>query len=172
MFRKKETSLAIKFNTLSVALVLMTAILISLFEINHQQQIALSYLVEEGKERSRLIAEVSEYAIYVEDIESLERIISKNDIQTTYIALLRPNNSVIVKNNYQAGDSEESTLTVNLPIMSEVARVSPRPAAFHEDLGNYLRFIHPVISLVDIDPDELDPTTDPLEVGRGELLLG
>ncbi len=168
MFRKKETSLAIKFNTLSVALVVMTAIFISLFEINHQQRNALHHLVEEGREKSRLIAEVSEYAIFVEDIESLDKIIRNKDKQTTYIGLHRLDRSIIVETGYKALDS----LGLTHPINMSGDQDSSRPDAFHEDLGNYLQFIQPIFSTTAIESDLLDPTTDPLEVGMGEEHLG
>ena len=152
MRKKKGISLAVKFNILSVLLVVLTAFSIAFFEIKQKQKDGLASLIHQGIEKSSLIADLSEYAIFSEDIVSVENIITHQDPQTSYIALLRSDMSVLIAQNYQ--QLELCPFYTTLP--AKKLKLVETHVAFEPDdtdCGQHIQFISPISSKMSMDLD-------------------
>ncbi|MBA1445445.1 MAG: response regulator [Gammaproteobacteria bacterium] len=96
--QSKGFGLTTKFNLLSILLVLLTAMAVTIYEIEREQDSRLEALVAHGMETVELIAKFSEYALFAEDEETLKTILtSVSDEETTYLGLLRPNKTVLAE---------------------------------------------------------------------------
>jgi EAL domain-containing protein (putative c-di-GMP-specific phosphodiesterase class I) len=87
---KPKFPIATKFNLLTMALVLMTAVVIASLVIQQQRDDRYQALLHHGIDVSKLVAEISEYGIYTEDRETLRRIIQgARDEEIVYLAFMR-----------------------------------------------------------------------------------
>ena len=76
MSQKRFSKLAYKANTLGILLVLVSAITLATFFLWKINQEHNESLVADGIAFAKLLAANSEYAIYTEDEEQLERLVS------------------------------------------------------------------------------------------------
>ncbi|MBU0682182.1 MAG: response regulator [Proteobacteria bacterium] len=171
MNRKKGISLIIKLNTLSVLLVLLTALSITLNEINTKRHDGYQQLLEQGREKALLIAELSEYAMFAEDIDSLQRIINKGDQQTSYLGLLRHDSSVLTQKYFKTLDM--SPFLQTLKVLSQSPDDKPSQTtiiAQHHDFGDFLQFIQPIFSNPTLEINTL--TFEDASSDNGREILG
>ncbi len=168
MSKEKGISLHVKFNVLSVLLVVLTALSIALFEINEKQKNGLETLIQQGVEKSVFISDLSEYAMFSEDLASLENIITHQDPQISYLALLRPDMSILVEQNFQQ---------INLgPFLSKLqsrytstSKKSVIQKMDYTDWGDQLQFVNPIISKMSADLDSSFPGED-IQIEHDEIL--
>jgi signal transduction histidine kinase/CheY-like chemotaxis protein/HPt (histidine-containing phosphotransfer) domain-containing protein len=93
---KYKFRIATKFNLLTMALVLMTAIAIASLVVRQQLDDRYQELIRHGSDVSKLMAEISEYGIYTEDREGLRRIIrGARDEEIVYMAFMDSDREVI-----------------------------------------------------------------------------
>ncbi len=98
---KPKFPIATKFNLLTMALVLMTAIAIASLVIKQQRDDRYQALLHHGIDVSKLVAEISEYGIYTEDREALLRIIQgAGDEETVYLAFMGRDGKVIQEKQF------------------------------------------------------------------------
>jgi len=111
---KPKFPIATKFNLLTMALVLMTAVVIASLVIQQQRDDRYQALLHHGIDVSKLVAEISEYGIYTEDRETLRRIIQgARDEEIVYLAFMRGDGKVI--------QEEQFDPTLALPAASAVS---------------------------------------------------
>ena len=102
MDASRRFGLTAKFNLLSIGLVVCTAIAVASFQMNREWNNRLNTILHEGAEKASLIAQFSEYAVYAEDRESLDSILSgPRDGQTAYLGLYRSDRSVLAEKWYE-----------------------------------------------------------------------
>jgi signal transduction histidine kinase/CheY-like chemotaxis protein/HPt (histidine-containing phosphotransfer) domain-containing protein len=98
---KPEFSIGTKFNLLTMALVLMTALAIASLVIQQQRDDRYQALLSHGIDISKLLAEISEYGIYTEDREALRRIIQgARDEEIVYLAFLRKDGNIVQETRF------------------------------------------------------------------------
>ena len=100
MNTRYEMSLAQKLNVLSIFLVLVTALSISTIEVYKEKVEGYRLLEKKGAERSLTIANFSEYAVLMEDEQSLLRALKGQDDEVLYLSLLRADHSVLIEKHY------------------------------------------------------------------------
>ena len=97
---KTRLGLSAKFNLLSILLVVCTAISVVSFQIEREWTRHITTMLANGSQKSEMIAQFSEYAVYTEDEESLANIMAGGvDIDTTYLGLLRNDKTVLAESS-------------------------------------------------------------------------
>ncbi|MBU0947046.1 MAG: response regulator [Proteobacteria bacterium] len=163
MAKTRDKGLSAKMNFLTIALVLVTAMTIASFVVYQRRVDGLATLHEDGQRLARQIAAFSVYAIYTEDLESLEQAISCQDDRTVYTALLRDDFSILIENHRNKKFSPEK---VDLP-SSEKER-----DAYFLDRGETIQFLWPITSQPSsLDSVDLDETLNPELIGYVNLVL-
>ena len=98
---KPKFRIATKFNLLTMALVLMTAVVIASLVMKQQRDDRYEALLHHGIDVSKLVAEISEYGIYTEDREALLRIIQgARDEEIVYLAFMSKDGQVIQEQQF------------------------------------------------------------------------
>jgi len=103
MSHRKGSSLAGKFNLLSIFLVLTTGLCITAVEVYQKHLDGLEALLTQGTEKSKLIARFSEYAVFAEDREGLQHATVITDEETVYLSLLRADKTVLIEKYHVTG---------------------------------------------------------------------
>ena len=135
----RDYGLTTKFNLLSIMLVLLTAVAITSYEIKREKENHLEAMLERGIEMSSMIAMFSEYALFSEDAEAVNDILSNTDDEkTTYLGLLRRDKSVLAE---KGGLPAQQSFSVR---QGSTAGAENRPE-FSRD-GRYIRFLMPIMS--------------------------
>jgi len=125
-----QQSLEKKFSILSVGLILLTTIILVFVNVQKDKEIYLKSIIERGKNESRLLANFSEFALYTQDEESIAMIFNAlNKKNTSYLALLRPDKTIIAEHTY---DKE--------------FKVERKPEVSYERSSHYLQFLAEVTS--------------------------
>ena len=154
--RFKELSLTMKFNLLSITLVLLTAIAVAGYGLKREKDDLLAALVEQGKIETQLIAKISEYALYSEDKDSLKTILQAVHVQnTTYLGLLRPDKSVLSE-RWLEPKSAIDILNADNALQFQ---------------GRYISFVVPVMSMAESELDIFAQDNEPEHLGYVHLLL-
>jgi len=152
----KEIGLTSKFNLLSIALVLITAIAVTTYAVKREWDSQIKNLQEEGLQTVNILAEFSEYAIYTGDQDSINTILnSRDDDVITYLGLLRHDSSVLA-------EKWRETAHEIFPGWREQSIVNGRDVVFSED-GKYIQFIAPVLSDLNSDLDAFVTDSDTLQ---------
>lgn len=142
----KSFSLTAKFNLLSFMLVLLTAITVSTIQLNRDRESRLKGLLNHGSEVSNVIANLSEYALFTADQESLKTILNsvKNN-ETTYLGLLDSNKKIV---------AEKWLKRVQLKFPDDKIDhgMDATQPVFSAD-GQFIQFIQPVISSMNTEFD-------------------
>ena len=163
MNKKREKGLLAKMNFLTITLVLVTAMTIASFVVYQLLTDGLSTLHKDGQRIARQIAAFSVYAIYSEDLESLEQAVSCQDERTVYISLLRRDLSILIE---KLRDQDFSPQTVLPPPF-----INDQEGHFL-DMGDNIRFLWPIISHPSaLDSLDFDETQQPELIGYVNLVL-
>lgn len=144
MSPKKELSLARKFNLLSILLVLATGLSITAFEMRQERVEGLESLLKQGTEIVKMIANFSEYAIFAEDHESLQRAMQGQDEETVYLALLRGDKTVLIEKYYGASFGPELLADMRTGGGQHKSSLHETVSTF--DQGEYIQFVGPIVS--------------------------
>ncbi|MCK5662126.1 MAG: HAMP domain-containing protein, partial [Thiotrichaceae bacterium] len=162
MNSSKGFGLTAKFNLLSFLLVLLTAAAISIFEFDRDRDSRLQSLIDHGSEVSEIIANLSEYALFTEDTETLNTILnSVNDEETSYLGLLNPDKRVLA----EKGDKLELFTFAEL---KNDHKTLPSEAVFSED-KKFIQFLQPVLSTQNTELDAF-PSEDESIAPEQELI--
>ncbi len=144
---KIRLSLATKFNVLTIALVLVTALGIALFVVRQERINTSRALVNHGRSVAAMVAQNSEYGIYTENETFLLQIIDSLavDAEIAYVTILNQDRHVLVSRNLQAGVQIPTTL---YPRQEPTLPRSTREAEFRNDADGELYFdiLTPVVS--------------------------
>ena len=154
--------LTAKFNILSILLVLFTATAITAYEIKRGEENDLAALIEHGMEVSELLVNFSEYALFSEDDDNIKLILnSVNDAETSYLALLRKDKSIV----------SGRWLTSPFDITGDW-HTNPQynnDAISFSENGKYIRFITPVTTTENIGLDTFQ-SEDSIAPASSELI--
>jgi diguanylate cyclase (GGDEF)-like protein len=108
---KKRFSLAVKFNALSIALILVTAVGICLYTIRTEMASSYQELLNHGITIAETASQNCEYGIYTEDQDALHRALQglSKDADIAYVAVLNAGGHILAKISFQrsANFSEE-----------------------------------------------------------------
>ncbi|RLJ22792.1 hybrid sensor histidine kinase/response regulator [bacterium endosymbiont of Escarpia laminata] len=160
--QSKGFGLTTKFNLLSILLVLLTAMAVTIYDVEREQDSRFEALVAHGMETVELIAQFSEYALFAEDEETLKTILtSGSDEETTYLGLLRPDKTALA----------EKWLDPSLEVFPDwqVDGQSADDTAVSSTDGRYIKFLLPVMSTQNAELDAF-PTEDEAKSPKRELL--
>ena len=101
IFRRTKFRIATKFNLLTMALVLLTAMAIASLVIQQQRNDRYKALLHHGMDVSQLVAEISEYGIYTEDQEALGRIANgARDDEIVYLGFMSRERDIIQEERF------------------------------------------------------------------------
>ncbi|MBL3600575.1 MAG: hypothetical protein JMN25_12040 [gamma proteobacterium endosymbiont of Lamellibrachia anaximandri] len=149
-------------NLLSILLVLLTAMAVTIYEVERGQHSRLEALVAHGMETVELIAKFSEYALFAEDEETLKTILtSVSDEETTYLGLLCPDMTALAEkwldpSNGVFPDWQVDSLSANDTGVSSTD-------------GRYIKILLPVMSTQNTELDAF-LTEDEAKSPKRELL--
>jgi two-component system sensor histidine kinase/response regulator len=140
-------SLATKFNVLTIALVLVTALGIALFVVRQERINTSRALVNHGRSVAAMVAQNSEYGIYTENAAFLSQIIDSLavDAEIAYVTILNQDSHVLVSRNLQTGVQIPTTLH---PRQEPMLPQSIRDTEFRNEADGELYFdiLTPVVS--------------------------
>ena len=87
-----------KFNLLTITLILLTAMTIAIVQIQREERASYETLLHRGRIMAAMIAQNSEYAIYTENKDALQRIIGSVgvDADIAYVAVLNKEKNVLL----------------------------------------------------------------------------
>lgn len=163
MGKNRKNGLLAKMNFLTITLVLITAMAIASFVVYQRRTDGLAALYMDGQRIARQIAAFSVYAIYSEDLESLEQAVCIQDERTVYLSLLRHDFSILIEKQSDTNFSPEA--------MEPTASVSERNGHFL-DMGDNIQFLWPITSQPSaLDSLDLDDTQKPELIGYVNLVL-
>ena len=98
MTRAWHTSLSTKFNLLSISLIILTATGVAAFVIRQELSSSQQILVQRGTELASMIANASEYGVFVEDFDALRRTAQGLDFGAmAYIAIQDKKKMILVQ---------------------------------------------------------------------------
>ncbi len=163
MEKNRKNGLLAKMNFLTITLVLITAMAIASFVVYQRRTDGLAALYMDGQRIARQIAAFSVYAIYSEDLESLEQAISCQDERTVYLSLLRHDLSILIEKQSDTNFSPEP--------MKPLVSVNERNGHFL-DMGDNIQFLWPITSQPSaLDSLDLDDTQKSELIGYVNLVL-
>lgn len=155
MVMKSPLSLALKFSFLAISLVTVTTIGLVLVNVNSNQTILMQTVIDQGLREAQLIAKFSEFPLYTEDKKAINAIFRAQFTQnTSYIALLRADKSIIAKTRYEEG--------LDATLSSEIG---------YSQRGKYLHFLAPVLSADDKSMESVDTAHQQELLGYVYLVL-
>lgn len=154
MNRAWHTSLSTKFNMLSISLIILTASGIAAFVIRQELSSSYTTLVHRGTELASMVANASEYGVFVEDFDALRKIAQGMDFGAmAYIAILDKNRNVLIE--------EKTDRPLVLPVLNDEAQVS---GSLRTGVGTfinvldrqeYINIIFPIRASQDMNPGDL-----------------
>lgn len=156
----KGLKLTTKFNLLSLALVLLTAIAVTTFGIKRESVNQLDSLVNQGVRETQLIAKFSEYALYSEDQDNINLILQAiNPKNTTYLGLLRADKSVLAERWLE-------------PVQPEIlTEATANGASLFSRHGRLIKFFVPVMSSTNSELESVTTEAKPELLGYVLLVL-
>ncbi|HET7178281.1 MAG TPA: hypothetical protein VFI14_01090, partial [Chryseosolibacter sp.] len=94
-----KTSLTTKFNLLTIAVMLMTAITIGSLALYREVTSTRDELVHRGMITAGILAQASEYGVYTENVETLKVIINsaRMDPDFAYVVIHNANNNPLIQ---------------------------------------------------------------------------
>jgi len=125
MARKKSMGLITKFNFLTITLILLTSLGIAAFEIHHKKAEMYGELLHRGRITAAMLAQNSEYAIYTENQEALQKIVDSLQVDTdiAYVAVLNSQKQILVQKvtdpQVQIPSFSDAMLALNSDILAE-----------------------------------------------------
>lgn len=146
-------SLAAKFNTLSVILILMATGSLATYWITNEVENAHARLVENGTTLSIIAASISEFGVYTENVESLQQVIDSVRLNedVVYIA--------IMDNKYQVLLEDGDNLDFDIPLGSTNTVEGTRAIQVSEIINpnnnqRYTNIITPIFTVAEGPVDE------------------
>ena len=151
---KIRSSIETRFNILSSLLILLTAVGVGSFLIVKEQNAAYQRLVRHGSGIARMLAHNSEYGIFTENREALNKIIDGllSDKDIAYTVIANSQNKILVNQVFEPG--------VRIPLLSEKTVLQKGVVEIEEysTSGNAAAFIDisiPVFTAPDTDQENL-----------------
>ena len=152
---KSPISLALKFTLLAISLVTLTTLGLVFVNVDSNQKILMQTLIDQGLREAQLIANFSEFPLYTEDKEAISTIFKAQFTQdTSYIALLRADKSILADNRYEVG----------------IDHALPKENGYSQN-GQYLHFMAPVTSIEDTSMESVDADSQYELLGYVHLVL-
>ncbi|MDH5433388.1 MAG: response regulator [Gammaproteobacteria bacterium] len=126
----KPLSLAQKFGSLAIGLVILTTTGLVFTNVSSSQQTLMQTVIDKGVREAHLIAKFSEYAMYTEDLESIDSIFKAQFTEnTSYIGLRRADKTLVSETSY------EKHFTPSFP--GEIG---------YSQIGHYMHFVSPIFN--------------------------
>jgi signal transduction histidine kinase/DNA-binding response OmpR family regulator len=171
----KRISLAAKFNTLSISLILMATVSLSLYLMIKQLDNVRENLLEHGAEMAAMAAGVSEYGVYTENTESLGKVINTliHDEDVAYMAIVDKNFKMLIK--------EGNALNFEVPNTNSLSNIREDQTVYinerqhPQDKQRYIDIVIPISTIIydgdaDISMNE-DEATEKEIIGYMQLGL-
>jgi len=147
MSQRKRIGLVAKFNALTITLILASALGIVGFVLRQEMSNYYQRLLRHGATVAAMVAENSEYAVYINDQTALRQIMESLSVDpdVAYVALMNREKQVLGKKFLQAG--------IELPRLSDYQVFARGSAPLFEDFRNeadgkrYIDILVPIVSL-------------------------
>ncbi len=154
MNRAWHTSLSTKFNLLSISLIILTASGIAAFVIRQELSSSYAALVHQGTELASMVANASEYGVFVEDFDALRKIAQGMDFGAmAYIAILDKDKNVLIEE--KAGRPLELPTLSNDEQLFDNQRSGVSTFTNVMDRQEYISIFFPIRTSQDINPADL-----------------
>lgn len=155
MLRRTRTGLITKFNLLTISLIVISSLGIASFLIYQNKTSTYAELLRRGVTTAAMVAQANEYAIYIEDRETLQQAIEvlAVDADIAYVALLDKDKRSLVEKAVQPD--------LQLPATLRYQQVHPDTNVRFQDFVNsadgrpYLALLAPVVSSSEAGTSEL-----------------
>ena len=157
MVTKTQSSLVTQFNILTITLILVTAVAIGAFVIRKDATNTYQELLQHSTSVAALIAENSEYAIYTENQDALQKIVEnlKTDKSVAYIVILDKEHHILVHETYYPAIQVPASFRPEPGLPS--SKIQSEDFLNEADGERYLNLFAPVISLPSKEATELFP---------------
>lgn len=156
----KKQSLAAKFFLLVSVFILLTAFAVTGFVIRQKKLESYDKLMSNGFSTADFMAQLSEYGVFSEDVETLQQIIHRiKDQEVRYVGMLRLDRSIITE-RYIFGNGSSFSLP---PLPVEDSNKKNYSSKFTTASNReFIQFITPITSVKDsqFDPFAISSATD------------
>ena len=170
MSRKHFTSLYAKLNLLTISIIILTVTVISVYVVQKRLQDSYEYLQRDGIDTARMVASVSEYGIYTENVSALNEIARslKKDSDNAYLTIYNKDREVLLNTDFKVYTERK---------FSSIPEINWDADAFHAkdllDSESKLPVIEVVVPVISIGENmEDDPLNDMLEPSSGFEIIG
>jgi signal transduction histidine kinase/DNA-binding response OmpR family regulator len=155
----KRRSLIVRFNLLTISLILATSLSIGAFVIYQDRSSTYQELVHYGTNVAAMAAQRSEYAIYTENQEALGQIVESLSVDPdiAYVAVLKSDRQALVSKAFRPA--------IQIPVELLYTQAQPGHEVLAADFHNasdgqrYTMIVAPVLSLAKSNTQELFPET-------------
>ena len=136
----KNLSMGIQLSLFSILLITVTVFSLTMLNIHQKRNDDLARLTQYGYEKTELLCQLSELAMFTEDLESLKKITSSMDDCNHCITILRPDKTVLFtrKMNLEPEESSEE-LPENLNLFFDKNKIR------HANSNDHIDFIGPIL---------------------------
>jgi len=167
--------LATKFNLLAIALILLTAIGIAVVQVHREKTASYEDLLHRGRITAAMIAQTSEYAIYTENQNTLQKIVDSLgvDVEIAYVAILNKDKVVLIQ--------KTTDPTIHIPLFPEEtpgldSNTLTRDIRNGGNHKSYIELSAPVITSItnttnELFPEAVDLSPHPTVMGYVQLGL-
>ena len=102
---KKRLSLATKFYTLTILLVLASSTIIASYVIHNEVTHSFKELVDHGMSTAVMVSQNSEYGIYTEDVEAIQKVVQSlaGNPDIAYVSILNAGKQELCFGNFESG---------------------------------------------------------------------
>jgi signal transduction histidine kinase/DNA-binding response OmpR family regulator len=105
METRRRIGIGVKVNLLTIALILLTATIVTVFVLGKIRSAYRENLVEHAKALARMVAENSEYVLYTEDRASIQTLVKSLHAAPSfaYVQVVRPDHTALVHHESDPG---------------------------------------------------------------------
>jgi signal transduction histidine kinase/DNA-binding response OmpR family regulator/HPt (histidine-containing phosphotransfer) domain-containing protein len=170
MTRKRFTGLYAKLNLLTISIIILTVVVISSYVVRERLQDTYASLQQGGIEVARMVASVSEYGIYTENVSALNEIargLEKNK-DLAYLTIFNYENEVLLDKAFKP---EMARVQPDIPDLEWDADTVHTKDLLNSDAK--LPYIDVVIPVVSVGGSGTgDPLDSMFEPGAGSEIIG
>ena len=170
MSRKHFTSLYAKLNFLTISIIILTVAVISVYVVQKRLQDSYAYLQRDGIDTARMVASVSEYGIYTENVSALGEIARSigKDSDHAYLTIYNKDRQVLLNREFKPDMVRNQ---------SSLPRQDWSTENYHThdllDSESNLPVIEVVVPVVSIgETMDNDPLQDMFEPASGNEIIG
>ena len=166
--RKHFSSLYAKLNLLTISMIILTVGVISGYVVRQHLQDSYTHLQQNGIEMARMVAAVSEYGIYTENVDALSEVARSlaNNEDHAYITIYNKDHQVLLNRDFKPA------LGAHQPVLPE--RNWNTESSYVNDLldaESSLPVIEVVVPVTSVG-ESADPLQDPFEPSAGNEIIG